>query len=296
MVKNSRSVKTISRVNLRFLAWTGDRKEFDKLVSICRQIVDDARRRALAAIDRSPEARQRFIEVNEHAKTKTDKDRVWQHRVENLERDAAGSIRLSMRARHRKFEQEMSGDPSEVLEALEPSDIVKLGIGMGVPYSNSPAYNTSGYGLQLDFDVREGVNVSISGPESDWVILASEKLKSSLIVRRPWYWWLLKEMVVGPIVSGTFALTVGLSITPILINARDSILSAVFATLMLTVIGVTVGLGTAASIKKVLPSFELLEPGERAKGARVMGVVTAVVLWVVSSVAIPVLFWAAAPG
>lgn len=270
-----------STQKLVVLAWTGDRRNIEKLISVCGELVQDARTRALATVDRSDSARDRYLSGNSYLQTKAQKTQAWIKELETRDSSAIDRIELQMKAHHRRFQQEIEGYPSDVLAAIEPSELVKLSLRMGSIHSGAE------YGLEVVLDTAYGATVQLSAPESDWVILGVEKLKANLLACRPWYWRLLNDSVVGTVVASTFFVAV---VAPMSFRS-DAFTDIILVVFFAMVVAVPVGLGATGLIKRLLPPFELLEQGVRAKGSRVIGAVGAVVLWIAGSIAIPILLW-----
>lgn len=270
-----------------FLAWVGDRQEFDKLVVVCLEVVDDAKKRAMSAVDRSPEARTRALQEYKYLDTKAKQDQKWAVLLGREEGRAAAGIVLRMTARQRKFDQEFAGDPDDVLAAIDQSELKRVTLEMGSTFSALSLFQTSGYGLQLVFDVKDGVRVELSGPDSDWVILGTEKLKSALGTGRPWYWPALLQGLVMAAVAFPFSIAVGVS----LLSSLDEYPSVIVLSVLASLTGIAIGFWATVAVKRALPAFELLEPGLKAKGSRVIGVLATTILWLAATIAIPFVFW-----
>lgn len=191
-----------------------------------------------------------------------------------------------MKSVERRFEQEFSGEPANVLAAMDPGQVVRLSISVGKMYV---AEHAGGFAMEIKFDRDDGCIVRALGPTGDWIVQVEGKLKHPISTRRPWYWWLRNEWLAGPL----FAIPAVVALVAIRANAAsgENVAPGEWASFvfLFSVLGATVGTIAVALLRKLLPAFELVAPGEKARGGRILGLLGAAILWLTGSVVLPLM-------
>jgi hypothetical protein len=266
-------------------SWVGDVSAFSKVIEVCRQLQDEAIRLAQAKT-RAEHERGKSAWLAEYAFVRDEGEREakWEARLSEELDSIARALRLSMVSRHRRFDQELRGEPAEVLEALDLDDLSAVSLGLGSIYST---YGNGGFGLLVRFTQADGCEVQVVGPDNDWIVLANEKLRTQLRGRRPWYSFIRHPFVLIPLLLVP-VLTISWGIVTWVSDAVGTEVAASFALLFLAVIVPGATWGLSYGIRRLLPAFELLPLGVQAKGNRVLSLVFAAIAWV-GGIVIPLL-------
>jgi hypothetical protein len=256
--------------------WVGDTDAFARLVKTTHEIVEDGITRAHASLRASEEAgKAAWLDRLYYIDDGQERAAQWEaHLTEKLHGLATG-LQLSLTATHKRFDQEMSGDPDEVLNALELDDLKKISLEAGSLYGG---YNSGGYGLRVSFERAEGVQVSLAAPDNDWIMLANEKLRLALLGKRPWYWWLRRI----PVVAAIFFIPLMVLCVRLLIAGSkhpDPGGIAGFAIAFGLVLA-WLAVGLALAFRLLLPAFELLPRGSSGRGARYLAIAASCVAWI----------------
>ncbi|MBF0687875.1 MAG: hypothetical protein IR158_08950 [Cellulomonas sp.] len=275
------ALQTKASTKFAYFTWAGDTAKLAKLLKAVRSLqdraLDDIERRHAETRD---ERRKEFASKHSYI---ADDNRMREafelSDAESLE-FSRESVLVSMQATEKQLERTFSGDPDEVMKEVDVADVVALTISLGGTYA-------SNYSLEVRFKRNLGCWVAASAPDSSWVVLVEAELRPILASGRPWYWRLREGWG-----AGLLAVPVAVSINFAVFNIGDAARWAgdqrVAALVMVIGLSVIIGYGLTSLIRKALPAFELTEPGNSARGARVIGVIIAVLAWV-GGVVIPLL-------
>lgn len=268
-------------------SWTGDVQAVGKIVEICSDLQADALRTLDQAFAASTDARKEAYLADYAGGTSELRVRFWEEHNRRLKETYARAMAMEMTASERKWSQEYRGEPEDVLQLIDPTDVVRLSIKLGRAYSPTIS---EGYALRVTMDRKFGVEVEAIAPTTGWVARAEGQLRTLLVGRRPWYsvlrnQYLLALIVFVPllVISSVFmAEWLGSSSKP----TTGEFLGSAF---VFGVVSALVASLLTARIRNWLPAFELTPPGGRASGARKIALVGGVVAWLLASIVIPLL-------
>jgi len=273
----------------KIAAWTGNAQGMGKVIETCRGLQADA---LLAAQNRlsESESERKTMYINEYASwtglPAEATDQLWQERDQREREELSRRLALRMTAVERKWSQEYNGSPEEIMQQIDPTDVVKLAIEIGQPWSLSAR---DGYALSITMSRDTGVEVQVTAPSSGWVAQAEGQLRTLLMAGRPWYhfmqniWWSVLIVWI-PLMATIWSYQASRT------NAPSSPLATPETVIILITIGVVIPILTnllSAGIRKLLPAFELTGPGGQASGARKLAIAGSVGAWIVASVVIP---------
>lgn len=261
------------RDKLKPRMWVGDTNQFLRLIAACEELATSRREDITRAHQKSETARKKdFLEDNEWL-PKEQAKAAWEDRNSRDLEDELSGADLKMDVTLKIYDEQLSGSPRDVLAELDrPSQVKAMTLRMGSDSYSSTVSGRTGFRLVAD---SEGMNVITFGSSRDWLDFASAKLQRIIREQRPWYFWMARlwfQIVVGVLLATgwvLFLIPVGGQwyFIPVFIT---SILNAILW-------------------RRIIPMFELLSPGARARGSRAIGLVVTVGAWVVASVVIPIM-------
>lgn len=205
--------------------------------------------------------------------------RLYEQQVKKLPDTAEGresaevlmqSLRVRVRATGRSGKMTRLGSMEAIFAETDPADIDVLQV------SNS-AESRSGY-VSLAFEKARkadslGVTLTVSGYDRSWVSGTADILKSEVKKGVPRWAWLrhgfvsfLLSLIVAGGITGVLSATV----------LNPQVTFWVSVPLIVLFIAAFLAIALHAGIKRVLPAFEMLAPGESNAGKRVVaGVILA---------------------
>lgn len=270
-----------ARGEVKFKAWVGDLGAMSKVVSECEALAEDALRRALAQRAQTEAARKEsYLADRPYLDTPEDQDRHWERTEREAEQLLRKALTVRLTARLRQFSRELSGAPQEVLDDVDLDDLLSIHVSLGNRYYPGEA---DGYGLDIYFRRSDGVVVTMVAPESDWVVLARGKFEALLRPRRPWYSVLRSGW------SGAVLAAIPAAAIPWVLSADATFWSRVlFSVVGVTAVAPLLSMGINAVLERLIPAFEVVPDGAAARGRRVLATIGAALLWVLSSIALPI--------
>lgn len=179
-------------------------------------------------------------------------------------------IRVSAKATLRNGEW-IEGEPGGVFAEMDRRALSELVLVAGPDFRNGS--------IGVTFDRVKGVTVESKG-DRDWVDASHTALVEEAERGRPFWWWLRSLpalMALGLLFAGLCGdLLYGVYAGE---DPARRLFGAVFVG---SFVGLSLASALIAILKRVLPGFEVVEPGERGKGARALGVAGALASLVAS--------------
>ncbi|WP_284751821.1 hypothetical protein [Arthrobacter sp. efr-133-R2A-120] len=267
-------------------AWVGDERHFGQVINSCRELQADATRIAterastVGGLSEQEWKDQKLSYGWDEELT----NRTWEARLTESREEIANELRVTLKAKQKRFEREIAGSPDDVLPELDADDLVELEISLGSLYSSRIS---GGFGLSVVFRRDEGCSVKVVGPGNDWVLLGIQKLRYVLRPARPWYWWVRQwpVVIVATCIPVLIVLGVILSWLPKDVASSVGALAVGVALPALTY-------WSSKGVRSLFPAFELLRAGASARGSRTTSRTLTAAAWV-GGIVIP--FWLAKP-
>lgn len=262
--------------------WEGDLRHLMNVVSLCRELEASARTEIEAEHLRTTASRtKQYFESRKFLSRENDLP-IWEKANQDDLAERLEKHVLSMSTVEKAFNRKLSGDPDEVIQNIDPSDVRKIELSMG------STYWPDHYAFSLSFDRQDGCKLVVSGPTSDWVIRVSGKLKGALEKQRPWYRWLRLYRFSVPIFYipiECFYIWLHLFEGTHGKNISDANLALFFVSSVLVAPAVAYWL--TEGLKKILPAFELSAEGRPTRVALLIKLLGRIVAWATAALIIP---------
>jgi hypothetical protein len=276
----SDAVRRSAGGSARFEAWVGTVSEIGALVRRMEEVLHEKREAVLVEFDRETEQ-----VVRTWAEGRLDPEAVAAQRREERMRERAElekKLAPVMTVAERDL-QKLEGSPEDVLASMDRRVVASLGV-EAPPYG---LYRARDNRIVLRLDSEEGARLSVSGDDPDWVRKAVSVLSLELEKGKPRWTWLRGERG-SAFASATTALAALLFFREPLADASGA--SLFFGVVYLTLFAGLIGMAMHSRIiKKRLPGFELIEPGQESKGRQAVVFTAALLLQIPAGVVSAVL-------
>jgi hypothetical protein len=252
--------------------WVGDLDSFRQILTVCRELEAKAKADYRGQrMNSEGHRKEQYFRENSYLGADT-REAAWSNREQFDEQRALNSYDLSMTAVEQKLDHKVSGSPDDVMRMIDVSDLKTVSLAIGSVYSNDVE------GVLIHFERDRGCTVKISSPRNEWVHVATGKLKPLLSKHRPPYWWLRQVrysflLFAVPLFAMLMALLVHGTHHPYKSGELTVVSLAVMTVCCL------IGAGIGEGVRNLLPAFELIEKGQKAKGSKRIGLVLAPATW-----------------
>ncbi|WP_193751233.1 hypothetical protein [Microbacterium testaceum] len=261
--------------------WVGDIKAITRLIDRVKELSEYIRGKMLATLAEGEAVRrQEFDNRYGFVRDLVERDARWEASEATLRDKIENDTRVIVEIEQGRWSMTLSGPPEEVLADIENVQDVERVL---IKLDGGPYVDRQGYNVSIDLD-RSSADAFFSAPESQFIDLAGTSLRAQLELQRPWYWWFRARWAVW-----TFAIPVGIAsvfVSSAMLSFGAELWQA--SGVQLGFIAVLVWGGLFAARAIVVP-FELVEEGDKGRARRNLGRIAAVVVWVVTTIAIPIL-------
>lgn len=274
---------TIKRANghVHQPVWVGDIKAITRLIDRVEELSEYIRGKMLATLaEGEADRREQFDDRYGYVRDLVERDAKWEASEAALRDKIENVTRVVVEIEQGRWSMTLSGPPEDVLADIENVKDVRRVL---IKLDGGPYVDRQGYSVSVDLD-RSSADASFSAPESQFIDLAGASLREQLRLQRPWYWWLRASWAIWPItvpvgIASYFVSSAMLSVGAELWQA---------SVVQLGFIAIFTWGGFFAARAIVLP-FELVEDGDKGRTRRNLGRIAAVVGWVMTTIAIPIL-------
>lgn len=261
--------------------WVGDIPALRQLIKQVEELAGYIRDK-LTAADREgePARRKKFLSDYDYMTDDDAREAKWQDHVAERKREIDAATEVVLSVEQGRWSSNLSGEPEEVLADIDDvSDVNRVRITL----AGLSQLRREGYDVTLDLDKRSA-NAWFEAPESHFIDLAGRRLEEQFRRQRPWYWWFRASWGIW-----VFAVPVGIAsyfVSMFLLDAGAELWAAVTGQLLFNAV---VLWGSYYSARRIAVPFELVPDGGTGSGRRNLGRVATVVLWLLATIAIPLL-------
>jgi hypothetical protein len=261
--------------------WVGDIPALRQLIKQVEELADYIRDKLVAA-DREDESARRAKYLSDYAFMNDDEAREakWQERELVRQREFVSHTAVKLSVEQGRWSMNLSGDPEDVLADIDDvRDVVRVQIKL----AGIAQLDRDGYDVALDLDQRSA-NAWFEAPESHFIDLAGRRLEEQFRRQRPWYWWFRASWGIW-----VFAVPVGIAsyfLASFLLSAGAELGAAVLGQLLFIAL---VLWGSYYSARKIAVPFELVPDGDIGRGRRNLSRIATVGVWLLATIAIPLL-------
>lgn len=251
-------------------AWTGTVAELGAFVRSAESLIDERRTAALIAYDAETEevVQKSLVDTyNPESAEKSARSMRAEHRI-RIDEGFNARAKVSERGL-----QKLEGTPEEVLASMDRRVVESLRL--DVPSYSLYSGNESR--IVVDFDTADGIKISISGDDPSWVRKAAAVLIAELDKGVP-SWGRLRGDPGLFFSYGCFVITALALLFPYLRTLDDPgafLLSTLYVGVFTSFVALVFH---QRVLRKRLPGFEILEPGQASRGRDALLFVAALVL------------------
>lgn len=260
--------------------WVGDTAALRQLVKQVEDLAGYIREKLVAADhDDEPGRRKKFLSDYDFMNDE-EREMKWQARGVERRREIEASTKVTINVEQGRWSMNLGGDPETVIADIDDvSDVKRVQIGL----AGSSQLSLNGYGVTLDLD-RRSADAWFQAPESQFIDLAGRRLEQQFRRQRPWYWWFR-----APRGIWVFAVPAGVASV-----SFSTFLSSAGADFWGTVLGqlffiAVVGWGGYYLAQRIAIPFELVPDGGKGRAGRNLSRVATISVWILTTIAVPLL-------
>lgn len=260
--------------------WVGDIDAVKELTVEMNTLVDYVRDRRITLANENEQERRESLHRRTSRYYDADEfEEALKKEEEEHYRGINEETRLHMTVKYQRWQRTSTGTPEEIFtEGIDVSDVVSIDIELANP--RYPLRDTYALAVSLS---PSGASAAFKAPEPNFIDMAGTRLKDQFKRQRPWYWWFRASWSTW--VVAIPALLASLALALVLLGQNISVLTAALAEVLFAAILISTGIWL---LRNVATPFELLKPNAKARGAKKVGAIGAFVVWLISTIAIPI--------
>lgn len=264
--------------------WAGDASDLRRLASELELLAQYVRERLLADLQHdTPRRHEEFI-ARYSGYNPTDVESRWaEHEAET--RKAIESATITMKARRSRWGMESSGSPDTVISDVDDwRDVTTVAFKL-----ETGSYGRlGGYALEVELGnssvfKEAGARAHFEAPETHFIDLAGTRIADDFRRQRPSYHWVHKGWF------AVLAATAPLAISFILGNILLTLGMSIFLAAPIQLTAGLLGVALAFWARRIVRPFELYADGTSTQAGRKFTIVGSITLWLIGTIAVPIL-------